>query len=39
VTVAGKVTQQLQQDIAVGLVRQIDGVRGVRSDLSMDRPN
>ena len=37
VTVAGRVNQELQKDIAVDLVRQIDGVRSVRSDLSMNR--
>ena len=38
-TVAGKVNQELQKDIAIDLLRQIEGVRSVRADLSTDRPN
>jgi osmotically-inducible protein OsmY len=33
VTLAGKVSQELQKDMAVALVRNIDGVRGVTSSL------
>jgi osmotically-inducible protein OsmY len=35
VTVAGKVSHELQKDVAMGVLRQIDGVRSVRADLSM----
>jgi osmotically-inducible protein OsmY len=38
-TVAGKVDHELQKDIAVDLLRQIDGVRSVRADLLTNRPN
>ena len=39
VTVAGKVDHELQKDVAIGVLRQIDGVRSVRSDLSMNSSN
>jgi osmotically-inducible protein OsmY len=39
VTVGGKVNQELQKDVAIGLLRQIDGVRSVRSDLSTNSSN
>jgi osmotically-inducible protein OsmY len=34
VTLAGKVSSELQKDVAVNSVRNIDGVRGVRADFS-----
>ena len=39
VTVAGKVDHELQKDVAIDVLRQIDGVRSVHSDLLMNRPN
>lgn len=39
ITVAGKVDHELQKDVAIGVLRQIDGVRSVHSDLSMNRSN
>jgi osmotically-inducible protein OsmY len=39
VTVGGKVNQELQKDVAIGLLRQIDGVRSVRSDLLTNSSN
>ncbi|MDQ6799223.1 MAG: BON domain-containing protein [Acidobacteriota bacterium] len=39
VTVAGKVNQELQKDVAVDVLRQIEGVRSVHSDLLMNRSN
>ena len=34
VTIAGKVNSPLQRDVAMDIVRNIDGVRGVKSDFS-----
>ena len=39
ITVAGKVDHELQKDVAVNLLRQIDGVRSVRAELSMNSSN
>jgi len=33
VSVAGEVSSELQKDVAIGLLRNIDGVRAVKSDL------
>jgi osmotically-inducible protein OsmY len=39
VTIAGKVDHELQKDVAIGVLRMIDGVRSVHSDLSMNGSN
>lgn len=39
VTVAGSVDHELQKDVAISVLRQIDGVRSVHSDLSTNRSN
>ena len=39
VTIAGKVNHELQKDVAVNLLRQIDGVRSVRAALLMNSSN
>ena len=39
ITVAGSVDHELQKDVAIALLRQIDGVRSVHSDLSMNSSN
>jgi osmotically-inducible protein OsmY len=37
ITLAGKVDHELQKDVAINVLRQIDGVRSVHSDLLMNR--
>jgi osmotically-inducible protein OsmY len=39
ITLAGKVDHELQKDVAINVLRQIDGVRSVHSDLLMNRSN
>jgi osmotically-inducible protein OsmY len=39
ITLAGKVDHELQKDVAIGVLRQIDGVRSVHSDLSTNSSN
>jgi osmotically-inducible protein OsmY len=39
VTVGGTVSQELQKDVAIGLLQRIEGVRSVRSDLLTNSAN
>jgi len=39
ITLAGKVDHELQKDVAINVLRQIDGVRSVHSDLLMNGSN